>query len=272
MVAILKFFKWRLLPNRKSDWAKTWLDALELYRDLDLLKWFIPISNMAAILKFFKQHLLPNPKLLDWAKAWWKHQSDIVIQICLNCFVPLSRMAAILKILKPHLLPNPKSDCAETWWEALGPHGDLELWTPFHSDIQDGPYVGNLEYLQMTFFPNCKLDWAETWLEASEQHRDSELLKLCHFGIKAGHHGCHLENLQTTSTPEQQVKLSQNLVGGIRVTWRFKIAKFVLFQYPRWPLFWPSWKSWNDICSQMVSSIKLKLSGRHWGDMEIQNC
>ena len=37
--AILKFFKLHL-PNRKSDWAKTWLEASQLHRDSELLKSF----------------------------------------------------------------------------------------------------------------------------------------------------------------------------------------------------------------------------------------
>ena len=45
----------------------------------------------------------------------------------------------------------------------------------------------------------------------------------------------HLENLQNSSAPECYVRLSQNLVGGIGVTWRFRIAKTILLRYPRWP-------------------------------------
>ena len=33
-------------------------------------------------------------------------------------------------------------------------------------------------------------------------------------------------------------------------TWRFRIAKIVLFQYPRWPTWQPSWNSFDDISSQ----------------------
>ena len=81
-------------------------------------------------------------------------------------------MVAILKTFKPCLLSNGTSDWAQTWWEALGWHGDLELLNWLCSNIQDG-------------------------------HSDGQL-----------------ENLET----------------------------------------------------QMVSQIKLKLGGRHWGDIEIQNC
>ena len=120
--------------------------------------------------------------------------------------------------------------------------------------------------------PDRKLDWVETWWEALEQHRDSELLKSFHSDIQDDHHDGHFENLQTASALEWYVRLSQKLVGSIGVTWRFRIAKFIMFQYPRWLPWWPSWKPWNDICSWTVRWIKLKLGQRHWGDMEIQNC
>ena len=60
------------------------------------------------------------------------------------------------------------------------------------------------------------------------------------------------------SAPTLQVKLNPNLVGGIGD--------------PRWLPWWPAWKTWNNICSGMVSQTKLKLGGRHLGDMEIQYC
>ena len=48
-------------------------------------------------------------------------------------------------------------------------------------------------------------------------------------------------------------------------TWRFRIAKIVPIRYPRWP---PS----NDISSQTLSLIELKLDGRHHSATAIQNC
>ena len=54
-------------------------------------------------------------------------------------------------------------------------------------------------------------------------------------------------------------------MGGITVTHRLKIAKIVPFRYPR------SWNSSNDISSKTISQIALKLYGRHWSDIEIQN-
>ena len=103
------------------------------------------------------------------------------------------------------------------------------------------------------------------------QLRDSELLKSFCSDIQDGSQGGHLENLQTTSAIKQSVGLSSNLMGGIGMTWRFRFAKLVLFQYRRRPPWWPAWKSWNDICSLPISWIKLKLGGTHWGDNEIQN-
>ena len=58
------------------------------------------------------------------------------------------------------------------------------------------------------------------------------------------------------------------MMGGIRMLWKFRIAKILLFQCPRWP---PSWKSSNHISPKTVSQVEPKLDGRHQGDMEIQN-
>ena len=69
---------------------------------------------------------------------------------------------------------------------------------------------------------------------------------------------------------QRHVGLSWNLVGGIVATWRFRIAKIVPFRCPRWPPWRPSWNSSNDISSQTVSPIELKLDRRHHSDTEIQ--
>ena len=118
-----------------------------------------------------------------------------------------------------------------------------------------------LKIFEQHLLPNRYLDRGETWLEASEQHRDSELLKLfCSW--KFLNHVC----------PWLLSQIEPEHVGGIGVTWRFRIAKFIPFQYLRWLPWWLAWKSWNDICSPRVVRIKLKLGWRHWGDMEIPNC
>ena len=84
--------------------------------------------------------------------------------------------------------------------------------------------------------------------------------------------GGHLEILQTTSPPKPYVRLSRNLMGGIGVAERFKIAKIVPFRYPRWLPWRPFWNSLNYISSQTVSWIEQKLDGRYRSDIEIQNC
>ena len=44
---------------------------------------------------------------------------------------------------------------------------------------------------------------------------------------------------------------------------QFRITKIVLFRYPRWLQWQPSWNSSNNISSQTISQNELKLDGRH---------
>ena len=60
---------------------------------------------------------------------------------------------AVLKIFKPHLLPNPKSHLAQTWWEALVPHGDLELLKSFRSKMAAMSVI--LKVFKQHLLPNC---------------------------------------------------------------------------------------------------------------------
>ena len=106
-------------------------------------------------------------------------------------------------------------------------------------------------------------------MEGIGRHGDLELLKWFRSDIQDGHHGSHLENLEITYTTEGLVWLSLNMMGGIGVIWKFRIAKILLFECPRWP---PSWNSSNHISSQTVSKVEQQLDGRHQGEMEIQNC
>ena len=78
----------------------------------------------------------------------------------------------------------------------------------------------------------------------------SELLKSFHSDI---------QDLQTTFAPEL-CRIEPKLVGGIEVTWRFRIVKFVPFQYPKMATMKASLKIWK--CSRMVSRIKLNICGR----------
>ena len=144
-----------------------------------------------------------------------------------------------------------------------------------------------LKFFKRHLLLNPKSDWAKTWWEASQWHRDSKLLKSFRSDVQDGRHGGHPEILQTTSPLKPYVRLSWNLMGGITVTqrfkiaksfhsdiqetwweasqwFRFKIAKIVPFRYPSWNL--------SNISSQTLSPIVLKLDGWHHSDTEIQNC
>ena len=112
-----------------------------------------------------------------------------------------------------------------------------------------------------------RIEWK--WWKASGHHGDLELLKWFCSAIQGGHHGSHLENLQITSATKWWVWLSLNMMGGIEVLWKFRIADVHLFQCPRWL---PAWNSSNHIFSQTLSQVEAKLDVRHPGDMEIQNC
>ena len=92
-----------------------------------------------------------------------------------------------------------------------------------------------LKFFKRHLLPKRKSDWAKTWWEASQWHKDSELLKSFRSDIQDGRHGGHLEILQTTFPPKPYVGSSWNLVGGITVRQKFKIAKITPLRCPRWP-------------------------------------
>ena len=58
-------------------------------------------------------------------------------------------------------------------------------------------------------------------------------------------------------------RIELKLGGRHRVTWRFRIAELILFRYPRCHL---------ENLQTTSARIELKVDGRHWGDMEFQNC
>ena len=148
MAAILKFFKWDLLLNCKSDWAKLDGRHLSNIEIQNCQNCSVPISKMATmavILKLFKQQLLPNRKS-DWAKTWWEASERHRDSELLKSFLWLSK-AAIFKFFSPNLLPNHKSDWAKTWWDAWEWHRDSELLKLFCLPIQDGCLGGHLENL-----------------------------------------------------------------------------------------------------------------------------
>ena len=126
-------FKPYLLSNGMSDWAKTWWEALGWHENSELLKTFCyhihdgrQSSNLEALLLsvVYGQSLISMSIMLLFTFAtspselypWWppwrsSWKSSVVI-----CSWTVSHGA-------------------ETWWKALGQHGDLELLKWFHSDI-----------------------------------------------------------------------------------------------------------------------------------------
>ena len=189
-------------------------------------------------------------------------------------------MPCLLSVVRPsvvnishfwHLLRERKSEWAETWWEALGPHGNSELSKSFRSGIQDCRHGGHLENLQTTsppehlrvgfrvlwrfriarivllqyprwprvailkffkayFLPNHKSDWAES----------SELLKL----LSSNKQDCgHLKSILNYICYWTVSRIEPKLVGRHGATWRFRIAKMVMFRYQWWPPWRPSWNS-----------------------------
>ena len=98
------------------------------------------MAATAASLKIFNCQLMPRYVYHDLSATF--HIFDISVRI-------ISMMAAILKVFSSYLLPNRKSDGEETWWQALGQHGDLELLKWISSDIQGGQHGSHLESLQI---------------------------------------------------------------------------------------------------------------------------
>ena len=90
-------------------------------------------------------------------------------------------------------LQNRKSDWAETWWEALGLHGDSELLKSFAFRYPRWPPWRLSWNCSNELLPNLKSNWTETWWETSRGHEDSELLKLFRSDIQDGRHGGHLK-------------------------------------------------------------------------------
>ena len=109
--------------------------------------------------------------------------------------------------------------------------------------------VAILKFFKRHLLPNYNSVWAQTWWEESEWHRDSELLKSFRSDIQYGH---ILKFFKQHLLPNL-VGLSQNLMGSIPVTQRFRIAKTVAFRYPSWLPWLPSWNSSNDLLQDRKS-------------------
>ena len=71
-------------------------------------------------------------------------------------------------------------------------------------------------------------------------------------------HGGHLEILQTTFPARTICQIELKVGGRLGVTWKCRIAKFILYQYSRWS----SLNSSNDLSSWKVWQIEQKLN---WG-------
>ena len=114
---------------------------------------------------------------------------------------------AILKIFKPHLHPNGKSE----------------------------PKLGGRHLVDMEI-QNCLNHFFY-------DHDGRHILKIFNRLLTWSCWPCfvphpyvgHLEGLQLLSAPKPWIGWSGNLVEGIGAAWIFRIAKMVLFCYPRWP-------------------------------------
>ena len=166
-----KFRTAKFVPFRHQRWPPRWA-ALRRHGDSELLNHFVTISVMvatAAILKIFSCQHMP----------WSVDQCPSPIRMSVNNVSYFRRFhqnhildschGGVLKVFNCYLLPIRKPDGAETWWKALGKHGDIELLKWFRSDIQNGHIGSHLEYLQIFkshLLSNGKSDWALTWWEA----------------------------------------------------------------------------------------------------------
>ena len=191
MAAILKFFKRRLLPNRKSKWTETWWEASKWNRDSELLKSFrsgIQDGRHGGNLEILQTTSPPK-------QPSWNSSNDISSQTVSPTDYGQQSWNSSNDISSQTF----KLDWAKTWWEAYQWHRDSDLLKSLRSDIQDGRHGGNLEILQTTSppKPQLKLD-GRHW----ERYRDSELLKWFCSDIQDGRRGSDLEILQTTSPPE----------------------------------------------------------------------
>ena len=173
----------------------------------------------------------------------------------------------ILKIFKPHLLLNGQNlvgGIGVTWRFRIFIAKNILLWYPWWLPMQPS---------WRSYIFSSPGGFAPTWRLCSRSAY-AVVFRMCinnfshfhHLHQNCIHDGCHrghLISLQLLSATEQYVCWSRNLVEGIRAAWRYRIAKMVLFWYPRWPPWQSSWKYSNHVCSGMVGLIELKHDGRH---------
>ena len=131
-----------LLQNHKSDWAETWWEALAVHGNSELLKLLhFHIQQWWPSWNCSDEISSPEPKvglswnLMEGIEGTWRFRIAEIILFRYPRWLPwwLSR-----KSFKPHLRWNAKSDWNQTWWKALGWHGNSELLKLFRSIIQDG--------------------------------------------------------------------------------------------------------------------------------------
>ena len=91
----------------------------------------------------------------------------------------------------------------------------------------------------------------KSWNCSNRKSKMAAILKICYFA----------------SSPEPKGQLTWNLVEGIRVICRSKIAKIVMIGNPRWPPWQLSWKSMFPFYSWTKRPIDLKLRRKHQGDL-----
>ena len=93
-------------------------------------------------------------------------------------------------------------------------HGESELLKAFLSNIPDGRH--GLKFFRWHLLPNS-VEWAETWWEAS----DTELQNCYNSSIpisKIATMVASWNSSNASTSPKPQVRLSQNLIGGITIS------------------------------------------------------
>ena len=108
------------------------------------------------------------------------------------------------------------------------------------------------------------------WTYKEVQNCELHNWKSFHSNIQDGRHGCNLETIQTTSS-KLLVRLSQNLMGGIWETWRFRLLDLFHSSIQDGTPQQSSRKSSNDISKTELDWAQTwwDALGRH-GDSELQ--
>ena len=143
------------VPFRHPRWPPRW-EAWGRHGDAELLNYFVTISTMAAtaaILKILNVSLCRGLLAMVCPSSICPSATFHIFDISNRIISMMTAMAAILKVFSSHLLLNGKSGGVETWWKALGQHGDLEMLKWFRSDIQYSHHGSHLESLHLLSAP-----------------------------------------------------------------------------------------------------------------------